>query len=429
MFGLDGVPHGMIRELADDGIVPFIAEVISNSSLKQMETTIPPISSVAWSSFLTGKNPGEHGIFGFVDVKPGSYETFFPNFTHLKAPVIWEDPRLTGIRTLALNIPSTYPARALNGVMVSGFVVADPSKAVYPRSYARLLEQCGYAFDVDVSIARRDPDRFIEQLFKALKARFELFKVLVKAEQWELLIAVETGSDRLHHVLYNAFDDPTHPHHGDFIDYYRELDRQLSELFELIPANCHKIFLSDHGFCSLEKEFNLNVYLQDKGYLYFKSSAPTRLSEIDGKRSLCFSLDPGRIYINSASRFPCGIVPSSYRTHYVERMICELGELCDDVAKQNPIFRSINQGGDIYHGEFAPQAADILLLPRNGIDLKGAVSKHQQFTPSHFSGMHTQDDAFCILPAEVTNQKSLHIEVLRDIIIQYLLGTNTEGRC
>ena len=50
-----------------------------------MESEIPAISSVVWASFMTGTNPGEHGIFGFTDRKPGKHDISFPNYSNLSA--------------------------------------------------------------------------------------------------------------------------------------------------------------------------------------------------------------------------------------------------------------------------------------------------------------------------------------------------------
>ena len=58
-------------------------------------SSIPEISSVAWSSAITGVNPGKHGIFGFTDLAKGSYITTFPNYLALKAPAFWEQDSVT----------------------------------------------------------------------------------------------------------------------------------------------------------------------------------------------------------------------------------------------------------------------------------------------------------------------------------------------
>ena len=52
--------------------------------------SIPDVSSTSWTSFMTGVNPGEHGIFGFMDLSPNSYKMVFPNSRDVYEPTIWE---------------------------------------------------------------------------------------------------------------------------------------------------------------------------------------------------------------------------------------------------------------------------------------------------------------------------------------------------
>ncbi len=79
VIGLDGTPYTFLKKEIGEGSLPNLSGLFARGRLAQMETEIPTISSVAWASFMTGANPGEHGIFGFTDRQPGSYELFFPN--------------------------------------------------------------------------------------------------------------------------------------------------------------------------------------------------------------------------------------------------------------------------------------------------------------------------------------------------------------
>ncbi|GAH02645.1 unnamed protein product, partial [marine sediment metagenome] len=74
IVGLDGVPFDMLKTLAQSGIMPNTQRLIGQGSLGPMRSSIPEISSVAWSSIITGVNPAEHGIFGFMDLISGSYK-------------------------------------------------------------------------------------------------------------------------------------------------------------------------------------------------------------------------------------------------------------------------------------------------------------------------------------------------------------------
>ncbi len=77
---LDGVPFSLLQKFADDGTMPNTAAILRAGKARAMDTTVPDVSAVAWSTFMTGKSPTEHGIFGFVDIDHASYAFTFPNF-------------------------------------------------------------------------------------------------------------------------------------------------------------------------------------------------------------------------------------------------------------------------------------------------------------------------------------------------------------
>ena len=86
IIGIDGVPFGLLENLAEKGVMPNFAELKGEGVFTPMKSTIPEISSVSWSSVITGKNPGEHGIYGFTELIEGTHTISFPNFRNLKAP-------------------------------------------------------------------------------------------------------------------------------------------------------------------------------------------------------------------------------------------------------------------------------------------------------------------------------------------------------
>ena len=122
VVGLDGVPFSLLQDLIRRDLTPNMKSIFSEGYFGQMSVTIPEISSISWSSFMTGTQSGEHNIFGFMDLEPGTYNLFFPNYHHLMAPTLWDDLALKGKKSIVINMPATYPAKEINGVLISGFV-------------------------------------------------------------------------------------------------------------------------------------------------------------------------------------------------------------------------------------------------------------------------------------------------------------------
>ncbi len=75
VLGFDGMDPALTRQLMDEGRLPNISKLAKQGTFQPLETSIPPQSPVAWSSFMTGMDPGGHGIFDFIHRDP---ETMFP---------------------------------------------------------------------------------------------------------------------------------------------------------------------------------------------------------------------------------------------------------------------------------------------------------------------------------------------------------------
>ena len=111
LIGLDGVPRSLLLSLMAKGVMPNLAHLIHGREIRALNSTFPPLSSVAWSTIFTGVNPGTHGIFGFHDLTEHSYHSYFTTYNHIKAPSLWEQLGWNGLRSVVINVPQTYPAR------------------------------------------------------------------------------------------------------------------------------------------------------------------------------------------------------------------------------------------------------------------------------------------------------------------------------
>jgi predicted AlkP superfamily phosphohydrolase/phosphomutase len=375
-----------------------MASIFEHGYFGQMSVCIPEISSVSWSSFMTGTQPGEHGIFGFMDLQPGTYKMYFPNFTHLKAPTLWDDLAARGKKTVVINMPATYPAREINGALISGFVAIDINRAVYPPSLMPRFNEMGYRIDIDTMKARQDHDFLFRDLDSTLESRERAVDILWNEIDWDLFIVVVTGTDRLMHFVWDAFEEETHPYHQDFMDYFDKVDGFVGRIYDrflsLAGSKDEKnrfYMLSDHGFTKIKTEVYLNCWLQENGYLKFNRDQPETIMDI-GPGSKAFAMDPSRIYINLKGKYPMGTVdPSDY-----ERIRQELKQGFDTVTFEdgNKIAKEIYFKEELYQGPYIDQAPDLVVLSHHGYDLKGKVNSKAVFGRTVLQGMHNQDDAF-----------------------------------
>ena len=429
VIGIDGLPYSLLNQLADNGVIPNLKSLLQGGESKLILSSIPDVSSTAWTGFMTGTNPGTHGIYGFFD--PGNeYNLEFTNFTHIRAEPLWKKLARTGKRSLIVNIPQTYPAQPLNGALVSGFVAPDFNKSVYPSGYIKELQQLGYTIDVDAWLARTDPQQFFEDLFGVLEKRLRGIRHLWEKDNWDFMTVVFTGTDRLQHYFWDAIGDRSHRFHQIVLDYYREVDRTVGKVLELADDQWIKIVLSDHGFTGVIREVNLNAWLRQAGLLKFLASDPESLQEMDDS-SLVFSVDPGRIYLNRADRFSRGwIQPGEEferRRDEIKTMLESEIKVRDDVGDPvNPVDRVVYPE-EIYSGPHTDKAPDLVVLPTPGFDLKGSVKITEVARNDALTGVHTREDASLIVSNPSPGFAFSEIRNIQDLAPQILRCYGVEG--
>lgn len=419
VIGLDGTPYSLILKLTQQGICPNLSRLISAGSLQEMKSTHPAVSSVAWTSFMTGKNPAKHGIFGFMDRIPNTYDMYYPNSKHIQSKPIWDILSNYNKRSVVINVPSTYPALEMNGILIAGFVAIDLARATFPNSIVPTLKEMGYKIDVETQLIHESKDKLFDDLFLTLEKRTQAILHFLKNEVWDLFIGIFTETDRLHHFFWEFMESNDPKYSTLFLDYYRKIDAAIGKITENIDSDTTLILLSDHGFCALQQEVYINHWLKGEGFLNFKTTPPKSLSDI-GNGSKAYCLDPGRIYINLKGREPNGCVePGNDYEQLRNTLISKLTELKDPVTKTNIIDR-IHRREEIYQGKFFNRAPDLVIEPKHGYDLKGAISKESLLSKGVFSGMHTYDDAFVYINHKIITNHSLEITDVTATILNSL---------
>lgn len=389
IVGLDGVPVELMRQYCDNGTMPVLSELLAGHPPATMTVSLPDVSAVSWSGFMTGKDSGYHGIFGFTDLEKNSYRIRFPDSRDLReTPFFMQGNR----RSIVINLPATYPARPFAGILISGFVAPNLQRAVWPPELYPLARESGYVVDTECGHAIQEPERFLSDLHTTLRQRLNLSLHLMRHEKWDLFMFTVTGTDRLHHFYFDAWNRNNHPRHTDFVEYYVELDKMLGEL--LTEARNHGpldwLILSDHGFDSLVTEVNINPLLREWGYARQEVSDPNGMC-LPVSHSRAFAMDPGRIYLNTTNRFPSGRVQPRERKRLLD-------ELSDGFNKLNfndsPVIRAVHRSDEIYGPPLRDQAPDLVLEGMPGFDLKAGFSRDTVFTRGRFRGTHRRDNAF-----------------------------------
>ena len=362
---------------------------------------MPEISSTSWASFLTGVNPARHGVFGFVDLRSGGYDTIYADVRSLSAPTMWELAAGAGLRTACLNVPGTYPAPGIQGTLISGFVAPRLSRAVFPEQLTETLSALDYELDVEIGDVAADPHAFLARAVRALHARVRGFEAVLgrggTEPDWNLGLAVLTETDRVQHFLWGPLNDPGHPLHDAVVDFYREVDTALGRLVALVDDDDALFLVSDHGFGPATCQFALNGWLREGGWLAPVETTP-RLIDLDS-RSQAFALDPARVYLHRKSRFPSGSLSDGDADEVRDEIADELRALRRDGTRIGPkadgplVFDAVETAAQAYTGPLLEHSADLLATPAYGVQPRGMWAPASTVGTDVFTGTHTRGNA------------------------------------
>jgi predicted AlkP superfamily phosphohydrolase/phosphomutase len=388
VIGLDGVPHGFVREMAAKGELPHLAKLFAEGDPLRMHSTVPCVSSVAWASYMTGKNPGKHNIFGFVDRDPETLEMTIPTAREMGCGTLWELLSGHGKRVLVINVPMTYPPRPVNGVLIGCFLCTNIDKVAYPKELSERLKREGYRIDVDAWQARKDRAAFLKDLHETLWKRVEVSLGLYREEPWDFFQLHVMETDRINHFFWHAWEDPDSPDREALLSFYREVDRAVGEIVSKIDPGSELVILSDHGFCPVKKEVQLNAWLREQGWLKLRSEGAKQLKDLDSS-SLVYSLLPGRLYLTPAGK----AAPDEVRAELDREISRRLQSLADPETGE-PMIDRVLRREEAYRGAYREKGPDWVAVPMRGYDLKGSLSAPHLVHRGDLTGMHTDDDAF-----------------------------------
>lgn len=149
ILGFDGMDPDLADRFMNEGRLPNLAKLRDRGTFRKLRTTFPAISPVAWSTFLTGVNPGKHNIYDFLARDPSNYLPFLSS-AKIKGPgrrvkigkysIPFGKTEITGMRkstpfwhwlgdagifSSVIRVPVTFPPEKFQGVLLSGMCVPD----------------------------------------------------------------------------------------------------------------------------------------------------------------------------------------------------------------------------------------------------------------------------------------------------------------
>ena len=214
IIGWDGADWDILDPLIQGGYLPNVAEMVGSGARGVLMSSVPYNSWVAWTSFLTGMNPGGHGVFDFVERRPDQRGRRVPVTSRsIGAATFLEILSTAGVEIRAANIPSTFPPFPVLGRMIGGVAIPRGARFVYPAQWAAELERTA-PFPVngmEWTRFRGRPGALVSEARSYVQRRTASFEALLMGD-WALAVCVYVAPDRMQH----PFGDRLLPAHPDY---------------------------------------------------------------------------------------------------------------------------------------------------------------------------------------------------------------------
>lgn len=275
VIGVDGLDPDLLDEWHID--LPTLAGLLETGTAGRLRSSDPPLSAPAWSSFVTGKNGGKHGIFGFTTWDGDGYGRRPVTHDDLRAETLWEALDAAGLCCGVVNVPLTYPPPALEeGFVIAGWPVPNDAEPSSPPRIRRTIEaDIGEPYEVNpfpltIEFKQLPTDQLYDEVVSGLWHHTRAFTALLERYDPDMFVGVLMALDvASHNFAWNR----------DFLrDCYIEVDQAIDTLLDAIPDDTDVVLVSDHGHGAQgNRSFHVNEWLAQEGYL---------ARRIDGSRPL-----------------------------------------------------------------------------------------------------------------------------------------------
>ncbi len=410
VIGLDGVPWTLLQPWIDAGYLPTLAKVQADGAGGGLRSTLQFLTAVAWSSFITGMNPGKHGIFDFARRLPGSYDQELTNAARRSGRSLWRILSDAGRRVGVVNVPMTFPPEPVNGFLISGL---DTPGLDSPYTYPPDLK--GEVNDVHfiaVSTVGKPHAQYLAETLVGIDKRFELLQRTIDRQPLDFYMWVEMETDAIQHCSWHLLNDPAAPGHDAILQVYRRIDHHLARLVAELSDDVTLIIMSDHGAGPIQKTIYLDRWLAQKGWLHYKQGAerswedrmrhgarigirqaiylaqrflPVGVkgflkrftgahaavetfidkADVDWARTAAYATgNLGNINLNIRGRDPQGVIEPAEVDHTIAEITAALHELRDPITGEAMVVEVLRRE-EVYTGALIDRAPDLLIRWRD----------------------------------------------------------------
>lgn len=440
--GIDGGEMSLVKKWIEQGELENIKQIKENGTSGHLRSTIPPITGAAWSSFQTGTNPGKHGAFNWFKRSEGVYDAEPVTALDINEPTLWKILNKFDKKVGLIGVPVTTPPEKVENFLIPGLLTTKNAHVQsYPEDFINHVRDIVPEFKFSPKEWTRGYviEDWVDEMVKDIEKKTYLTKQLMKEKDWHFFMVHFMETDQVQHYLWHTLKDQS----TDYIfRIYKAVDKAIGELRKFLDEDDTLFIMSDHGFGELKYNFHIDTWLLNEGYIKLKNNFITQFKKVffklgftkeallpvgeyiypplrkigvvetavdlasnpmldwlfissnnvNWKKSLAYShSEIGHIFLNVKGREPEGVIEKRDYEQIRDEIIEKLKDF-ENPFTGKKITTEIYKGEEIYHGERAENAPDIVFLPDDMSILgKGAyqflsnknVSKSQNQTGHH----------------------------------------------
>lgn len=280
IIGIDGATFDFLKPLSEQGKLPNITSLMNNGIYSEMNSTIPPLTALAWPSFFTGVNPGKHGVFDFTYMNNNN-QVCLNNFNNIRTKTLWDYLGENGFKSVVINVPITYPPKYYdNNVIISGILTPENKSFCNNKEIEDDLKDKFGDFIYYSHIQQK------HEVYSGLRKSIISKKLILEKDKQirdvsiyllnnydpDVLITVFMSVDHVKHLMWSYRDRRNifYDKFGDCIEKtYVELDRYIGKIINHY-RNRDFIIISDHGWGDIDHIVYINSILRKRNLLHYK---------------------------------------------------------------------------------------------------------------------------------------------------------------
>ncbi len=452
ILGLDALPWRILQPVMDAGAAPRLKALVDCGCSGNLRSTVPHQTPAAWTTFMTGVQPGTHGIVNWQHYDAKKNVLTLNNVERYAGKTIYERFSDAGYKVGVVMQPVTYPPFKVNGFLLAGFDSPGINEPfAYPRELEKeILEICpnhgenlgleeqweGASQDAgDIAFVKN-----IELLRERVKRVAHLAIELNRRHPTDVLMVYFQDPDLLMHRAWRWCDPETwsenETRRNSVLDFFRTLDAACGDLIDATIADERlTLVLSDHGQRPDALRVRLNSILIELGFLVPASGfgllkdSVRRITNklqnadehglgipIDWEKTrafMPFQSCTGFVYVNLQGRQPHGSVNESDFTRVRDEIIAALTSYRDPQTGA-AYFDGVEPMDEAHGWRRELLLPDIFVQPMPGVEFVRRAKRGEISYPTKrpYAGLHDPEGLYIFDGANVRSSRDTHAHIV-----------------